>query len=85
MRTPARVETLSIQGPAPAYGQHNGEVLREVLGYDETRCAALAGAGIIVDRPVKPREVPNMTMEKRVEIGRLAYWDPEYRNKLGIA
>jgi crotonobetainyl-CoA:carnitine CoA-transferase CaiB-like acyl-CoA transferase len=77
--------SLSIKGPAPAYGEHNEEVLREILGYDESRCAALASAGIIVDKPVKPREVPNMSMEKRVEIGRLAYWDPEYRKKLGIA
>ena len=75
---------LSIKGPAPAYGQHNGEVLREILGYDETRCAALAAAGIVAGKPVKPREVPNMTMDKRVEIGRLAYWDPEYRTKLGL-
>jgi hypothetical protein len=37
-----------------------------------------------VDKPLKPREVPNMTMDKRVEIGRLAYWDPEYRAKLGL-
>lgn len=75
---------LSINGPAPAYGQHNGEVLREILGYDETRCSALAEAGIVVDKPVKPREVPNMTMDKRVEIGRLAYWDTDYKTKLGI-
>jgi crotonobetainyl-CoA:carnitine CoA-transferase CaiB-like acyl-CoA transferase len=76
---------LAIKGPAPAYGQHNGEVLREILGYDETRCAALASAGIIVDQPTKPREVPTMSMDKRVEIGRLAYWDPDYKEKLGIA
>jgi crotonobetainyl-CoA:carnitine CoA-transferase CaiB-like acyl-CoA transferase len=76
---------LTITGPAPAYGGHNGEVLREILGYDESRCAALAGAGIIVDQPTKPREVPTMSMDKRVEIGRLAYWDPDYKEKLGIA
>jgi crotonobetainyl-CoA:carnitine CoA-transferase CaiB-like acyl-CoA transferase len=76
---------LSIKGPAPAYGQHNEEVLREILGYDENRCAALASAGIIVDKPVKPREVPNMSMDKRVEIGRLAYWDADYKERLGIA
>ena len=75
---------LSITGPAPAYGQHNGEVLREILGYDDSRCAALANAGIIVDKPLKPREVPNMSMDKRVEIGRLAYWDADYKQKLGI-
>ena len=75
---------LSIKGPAPAYGQHNGEVLREILGYDESRCEALQSAGIVVDKPVKPREVPNMSMDKRVEIGRLAFWDPDYKERLGI-
>ncbi|MBM3342389.1 MAG: CoA transferase [Betaproteobacteria bacterium] len=75
---------LSIKGPAPAYGEHNREVLRGVLGYDETRCEALYGAGIIVDKPVKPRDFPMMSMDKRVEIGRLAYWDADYRARLGI-
>lgn len=75
---------LSIKGPAPTYGQHNREVLRDVLGYDETRCAALASAGIVVDKPVKPREFPMMSMDKRVEIGRLAYWDEDYKQRLGI-
>ena len=34
--TPAR-----LQGPAPLIGQHNDYVLREVLGYDDERIAAL--------------------------------------------
>ena len=76
---------LTIRGAAPTFGQHNGEVLREILGYDEARCAALHSAGIIVDKPVKPREVPDMSMDKRVEIGRLAYWDADYKERLGIA
>ena len=31
---------------APLLGQHTREVLREILGYDERRIAALAGAGV---------------------------------------
>ncbi len=76
---------LSIKGPAPGYGHNNAEVLREVLGYDEARIAALRHDKIVVDgKPVKPREFPMMSMDKRVEIGRLAYWEPDYREKLGI-
>ena len=76
---------LTVRDPAPTFGQHNREVLREILGYDESRCAALESAGIVVDKPVKPREVPNMSMDQRVAIGRLAYWDADYKERLGIA
>jgi crotonobetainyl-CoA:carnitine CoA-transferase CaiB-like acyl-CoA transferase len=76
---------LTVRGPAPTFGQHNREVLREILGYDESRCSALASAGIVVDKPVKVREVPDLSMDKRVAIGRLAYWDADYKKRLGIA
>jgi crotonobetainyl-CoA:carnitine CoA-transferase CaiB-like acyl-CoA transferase len=33
--------------PAPSAGQHNDEILSEVLGYDEDRIAALRGAGAL--------------------------------------
>ena len=33
--------------PAPLRGEHNAEVLREVLGYDAARIAALAEAGVL--------------------------------------
>jgi CoA:oxalate CoA-transferase len=33
--------------PAPRRGEHNAEVLREVLGYDEARIAALGAAGVL--------------------------------------
>jgi crotonobetainyl-CoA:carnitine CoA-transferase CaiB-like acyl-CoA transferase len=74
----------AIQGPAPTFGQHNRVVLRDILGYDETRCQALERAGIIVDKPLKVREVPDLSMDRRVELGRLAYWDKDYKERLGI-
>ena len=76
---------LTVRGPAPTFGQHNREVLRDLLGYDEARCAALESAGIVVDKPVKAREVPDMSMDERVQLGRLAYWDADYKERLGIA
>jgi crotonobetainyl-CoA:carnitine CoA-transferase CaiB-like acyl-CoA transferase len=36
--------------PAPAIGQHTGEVLRDLLGYDAERIAALALAGAFGER-----------------------------------
>jgi crotonobetainyl-CoA:carnitine CoA-transferase CaiB-like acyl-CoA transferase len=74
----------SIRGPAPTFGQHNREVLRDILGYDESRCETLEKAGVIVDKPSKVREVPDLSMDERVKLGRLAYWDRDYKQRLGI-
>jgi crotonobetainyl-CoA:carnitine CoA-transferase CaiB-like acyl-CoA transferase len=75
---------LSIRGPAPTFGQHNHEVLREVLGYDAARIQALEAAGVVTDQPKKVREVPELSMDERVKLGRLAYYDPDYKQQLGI-
>ncbi len=37
----------SVRSPAPALGEHNEQVYRELLGYSETRMAELRAAGII--------------------------------------
>ena len=50
----------------------------------ESRCETLEKAGIIVDKPSKVREVPDLSMDERVKLGRLAYWDRDYKQRLGI-
>lgn len=42
--------------PAPTIGQHSAEILREVLGLDDTRIAELAATGVFGDRvaPARP-------------------------------
>ena len=75
---------LAIRGPAPTFGQHNHEVLREVLGYDEQRIRDLESAGVLVHKPLKVREVPDLSMDERVRLGRLAFWDRDYKERLGI-
>ncbi len=45
-------ERLPLRMPAPLLGEHNDYVLRELLGYDEERVAALAADGTIGTRPV---------------------------------
>ena len=75
---------ISIKGPAPQLGQHNREILKGILGYDDARCDALEEAGITATKPSKPQTPPSMTMDELVEQGRLAYYDPEYKQKLGI-
>ena len=36
-----------VRGPAPRLGEHNAQVLRERLGYDDARIAALRDAGVL--------------------------------------
>jgi crotonobetainyl-CoA:carnitine CoA-transferase CaiB-like acyl-CoA transferase len=73
-----------VQGPAPTFGQHNHEVLSQILGYDEARCAGLENAGIVASYPVNPRPVLEMDMDERVRLGYLAYWDRDYKKRLGL-
>jgi crotonobetainyl-CoA:carnitine CoA-transferase CaiB-like acyl-CoA transferase len=40
-----------VRGPAPRRGEHNGDVLRELLGYDEARIEALRAAGVLAAEP----------------------------------
>lgn len=75
---------LHVRGPAPTFGQHNREIVQGLLGYDEARYRALEAAGVVTDVPVKPRAAPDMSMDQRVALGRLAYWDPDYKQRLGI-
>ena len=42
------VPAQPVDRPAPFLGQHNAEILAEVLGYDAERVAALDAAGIVV-------------------------------------
>jgi crotonobetainyl-CoA:carnitine CoA-transferase CaiB-like acyl-CoA transferase len=75
---------LAVRGPGPRLGEHNQEVLGGVLGYSPERMAELAGAGIIGTQPSNARKPVSMSMEERVKSGRLASWDPDYKERLGI-
>lgn len=75
---------LKIRRPAPALADANHDILVGDLGYSEERYTQLFEAGIIGDRPTNPRPNPTMHLDEMVRLGHFAYWDPEYRRKLGI-
>ncbi len=76
---------LFVRAPAPKFGQHNREVLCEILGYDEARYQALESAGVVAQKPLQVKTAPDLTLDERVRLGRLAYWDHDYKERLGIA
>ena len=41
----------AADAPAPTLGQHNHAVLRDLLGYDDDRIAALESAGVLASKP----------------------------------
>jgi len=47
-------ERVVISAPAPTLGQHNNEVLKDLLGLDNDRLAELEAEGIIGTRPRMP-------------------------------
>jgi len=75
---------LKVRGPAPTFGEHNRHVLRDILGYDDVRIETLERDRIIADTPQTVRDALGLTTEDKVRLGRLAYWDKDYKNRLGM-
>ena len=75
---------LGVRGPAPTSGQHNRDILQGLLGYSDARYQELEREGLIGTRPTKPRPPVHMEMDERVARGRLAFWDPDFRELLGL-
>jgi crotonobetainyl-CoA:carnitine CoA-transferase CaiB-like acyl-CoA transferase len=84
---PWRLSRLSpsIRGPAPMLGEHNRDVIQGLLGYDDGRYGELERSGIIGTKPTTSRPIVRLTMEERVRRGRLAAYDPNFKQRLGIA
>src|SRR5574341_419329 len=75
---------LAVRGPGPVLGQHNREVLQGILGYSDSRYAELEAAGVVATRPTALRPLAHMEMDERVREGRLAYYDGDFKERLGI-
>lgn len=75
---------MQVRGPAPVFGHDNRHIMRDILGYDEAKIEALARLEAFADQPKKTRETPDVSMDDRVKLGRLAYWEPDYQKQLGM-
>lgn len=47
---------------APRFGEHNDVILRDLLGYDDTRIARLRESGAIADRPTADNDSPRESL-----------------------
>ena len=75
---------VGIQGPAPAMGQHNRWALEDLLGAGPEQVLALERDGVVAAVPWEGEPVFPEPLEEQVREGRLAGWDPDYRDALGL-
>ncbi len=76
---------VQIKAPAPKLGEHNDYYLEKMLGYDDDKMGELEDANIIGDKPLNAQRVPTVrNMEADVRNGVYAYYDPEYKQRLGL-
>jgi len=75
--------------PPPTLGQHNEQVLSELLGMSKEEIAELASEGIISTKPVGEAELPPgympvMPIALGMEAGLISEYDENYREILGL-
>ena len=70
--------------PAPSLGQHNGLVLRDLLGVTPEEYRALEEAGVIGEAPVKLSVAQPASAAELLRLGFIAEHDTQYRERLGL-
>ncbi len=75
---------ISIQRAAPKLGEGNEHFLQDLLGLGEAEMAKLDEANIIGKEPANARRPNVVSLPDQVEYGRVAYFDPDFKTKLGI-
>ena len=76
---------LKISKPAPAFGQDNGPLLKELLGMDQATYDGLVQEAIVATVPLSGEPTPQLPPQQTLEMGLLGDWDPDYREHLGIS
>ena len=76
---------LHIQGPSPAFGQHNEPALQDLLGVSEETYRQLVEDVVITTVPTTGEPSMVTPQAEALERGVIASWDPDYRERLGLA
>jgi hypothetical protein len=75
--------TPAVPGKAaPIMGEHNRQVLCELLCRTEEELLALEEQGVIGYAPVDPRPVQRPSMEEQVRQGRMQRFEKDYREQV---
>jgi crotonobetainyl-CoA:carnitine CoA-transferase CaiB-like acyl-CoA transferase len=70
---------------APAYAQHNREILGELAGYDTERIEQLIATRVVCDTPNSMKASEFMAIAQLRQLRAVSEVDSDYREKLGIA
>ena len=76
---------LAIQGPSPTFGQHNEDVLQDLLGVDAETYQGLVDDAVVAKVPTTGEATPRISESESLERGLIADWDPDYLQNLGLA
>ena len=72
----------TIRSAAPKLGEHNGDVLRDVLGMPEDCVGALEESGVIGTRPVNARAPSQPTNEMLKQQRLIVRWEPDFKDQV---
>ena len=73
-----------VRAPIEPLGSSNSRILQELIGMSDKDYKDFISKGFIAEKPAEIREVPTSSLEEQVQSGRLAYFDADYKSKLGI-
>ncbi|HVZ43580.1 MAG TPA: CoA transferase [Ramlibacter sp.] len=76
---------VRIRHPAPRYGEDGPAILRDVLGMDEARIAALVAAKVVCTEPSVKKPFDAMGLAQLQRQKAIHEVDPDYKRKLNIA
>ena len=70
---------------APLMGEHNGFVLRELLGLTAEEVARLEAEGVIGYAPADPRPVQRPSLDEQVRQGRMLRYETDFQRQVSEA
>jgi hypothetical protein len=77
-----RRRELRIQGPAPRFGQHTHDILKERLGLSESDIGRLMASAVVADQPLNPAKGQAWDLAEGLRQRTLAAVDPDYLARL---